>query len=342
MRNRIIKYIAFIFFAIYSMNVFVPFLYMKIEKTNFVEAEREEIKLDDFEINLSVPEKKEENIYVGTFRLYDNSTKEIMVIDDRDFLIGSLAYQMSPNVPIEAQKAQTVAAYSYYSYIREQRKTEAYDVIWDSSTNYNYYSDEYLREAWMDSYDNNIAIITSVVDEVIGQKLYFENAVACSSFFPLSNGQTESSLNMWGEDIPYLISVASPYDALNSDFEKIYNYSPEKVQELLTKAWPQAKMDFSLPYEQWFTEIEYTIGATVLSINVCGYSVTGNEFRLALLLSSPTFNVEYVNDQFVIKSKGDGDGVGMSQTGAIYMAAEGADYSEILKWYFPGTVLISG
>ena len=50
---------------------------------------------------------------------------------------------------------------------------------------------------------------------------------------------------------------------------------------------------------------------------------------------------EYLDsrDEFIFTTYGYGHGVGMSQTGAMLMAAEGADYVEILEHYFPGTTV---
>ena len=51
----------------------------------------------------------------------------------------------------------------------------------------------------------------------------------------------------------------------------------------------------------------------------------------------PVADVEPGN--FAFTTYGYGHGVGMSQTGAMLMAAEGADYIEILEHYFPGTTV---
>lgn len=160
----------------------------------------------------------------------------------------------------------------------------------------------------------------------------------------MSNGRTQSAEDVWGEDIPYLISVASPYDMLSGEYEKISEFSPDEVKAIATEKWGEEKFNFDLEYENWFTEIEYSLGGSVTSTNICGFSVTGNEVRAAFLLRSTTYKIEYDSekDKFIISTKGYGHGVGMSQTGAMAMAAAGADYISILAWYYPGTQLIKG
>ncbi|MEG1426309.1 MAG: SpoIID/LytB domain-containing protein, partial [Oscillospiraceae bacterium] len=138
---------------------------------------------------------------------------------------------------------------------------------------------------------------------------------------------------------PYLRSVASPYDTLAPGYESTKKISPEEIRKKMEQRWPDARYNFDLPYSDWFSELTYTLGATVVSVKICGFSITGVEARSVFGLKSATFTVEYQDDSFLFRTKGSGHGVGMSQTGAIYMAAEGADYQEILNWYYPGTEL---
>ena len=67
--------------------------------------------------------------------------------------------------------------------------------------------------------------------------------------------------------------------------------------------------------------------------------IEGTEIRKIFSLRSSNFDVEYDSqkENFIFKVKGYGHGVGMSQTGAQYMAKQGADYQKILSWYYPNT-----
>ena len=72
---------------------------------------------------------------------------------------------------------------------------------------------------------------------------------------------------------------------------------------------------------------------------VCGKEVDGGELRSALGLRSQNFTLSQKDETFTFSVKGYGHGVGMSQTGAQYMAKQGSDFKKILSWYYPGAKL---
>ncbi|MFI3326207.1 MAG: SpoIID/LytB domain-containing protein [Clostridia bacterium] len=331
MKNKTLKIIALYLLCIYIITVIIPFLYIQF----FSEATQVSVEVHSPAVTQTSAVSA--TVTSGYFRLYDNTTAEITEVSYRDFLIGSLAYEMSPSVPVEALKAQTIATYSYYLYMQQQNYS--YDVLWDSITNYNYYTDEYLLELWGDDYEKNLAVLENAVDSVFGLTLTYEDSVACSAYFAVSNGQTQSAENVFGEELEYLTSVASPYDLLCSTYISCYSFTAEEIEEILTNAWQNANLDFSMDLENWFTDISFTTSETVRTITVCGYGVVGSELSTVLSLPSTTYSVEYLNGEFIFTCSGQGNGLGMSQNSAIYMANEGATYNEILMWYYPGTLI---
>lgn len=58
----------------------------------------------------------------------------------------------------------------------------------------------------------------------------------------------------------------------------------------------------------------------------------GTHFKSYLVTS-----LEHIGDKYIMKGKGYGHGVGMSQYGASVMAEKGKTYKEIIQFYFPGT-----
>lgn len=273
------------------------------------------------------------------FRLYDTATGKTSTVKEKDFLFGTLGCEMAPTVPEEALKAQTVAAYSYYTRLRKESANQDYDVSWNSQGPYVYSPRSALIKSWGENGKEYAQKLDAAIKAVSGEVLTYGSEVACAAFSHSSNGRTENAAELWGTDYPYLVSVASPYDTLSSDYEQRYEFTEKQVRDIIEKNWPKEKMNFNRPLDQWFSDIAYTVGGSVVSVNICGYSVTGSELREAFALSSQTFAVDYSGDQFIFRSKGNGHGVGMSQTGAVYMAAEGAGYREILNWYYPGTTL---
>ena len=72
-----------------------------------------------------------------------------------------------------------------------------------------------------------------------------------------------------------------------------------------------------------------------------GAPFSGVRLRELFSLRSTAFDLDYADGVFHFTVTGFGHGVGMSQYGANVMAAEGADYREILAHYYPGTELSS-
>lgn len=77
-----------------------------------------------------------------------------------------------------------------------------------------------------------------------------------------------------------------------------------------------------------------------------GVLTLGKELWIRRLLSpthlySSAFNIEDKGDYFKLTGSGWGHGVGLCQIGAARMALEGADYREILSFYYPNTICTS-
>lgn len=73
-----------------------------------------------------------------------------------------------------------------------------------------------------------------------------------------------------------------------------------------------------------------------------GKFTIGKELTLRRLLSedclmSSNFTAKVENGKIIMQGKGWGHGVGLCQIGAARMAADGADYREILSFYYPNT-----
>ena len=86
----------------------------------------------------------------------------------------------------------------------------------------------------------------------------------------------------------------------------------------------------------WFDAPVNTAGGSIKSIKLCGTEVAGQELAKRLGLVSPCFNVSVQNGSFVFQVLGIGDGVGLSQNGADYLAEQGKSAGEILAYFYSG------
>lgn len=67
--------------------------------------------------------------------------------------------------------------------------------------------------------------------------------------------------------------------------------------------------------------------------------VDGSDFARLMGLPSSDFRIERVGDEYVFRTLGCGNGLGLSRQGAIAMANEGYDAEAIIENYYPGTTI---
>lgn len=268
------------------------------------------------------------------YLILDTADGKIIEVDTEEFIAVNVALELDPHAPMEALKAQAIASRSCFESMKLDNISQAYHFSCNSEEAFVWVPEDHFKGLWGEDYEKNMEKIQSAVKETEGQMLYYEGSIAHTAYFPMSCGLTLSD-----PQYPYLISVASPYDSLSPYFEDEKTFTPEEVKEICQRTWPEGKFDFQADHENWFRNIVYSTGSTVYSVDICGFGVTGQEAREAFDLASTAFTLEYTDGKFHFHTRGLGHGVGMSQQGALQMAAMGSSCEEILAWYFPGTVV---
>ena len=145
-------------------------------------------------------------------------------------------------------------------------------------------------------------------------------------FFFISNGYTEDAITVFKEDIPYLKSVESSWDSnVSSTFSYEEQFSLQDFYEKLGIDY-----DKTLKVEI----ISRSISNRITKLKINNKEFTGRDLYEKLGLRSTDFNINQVGNNIIIKTRGYGHGVGMSQYGAQGMALEGYNYIQILKHYY--------
>ncbi len=261
----------------------------------------------------------------------DKGAPEVMkingeIIEAKEALARLVMTEMGEGYDVEAIKAQTVVIYTYLKY----RDTDfTIDGVEISDT----YNDE----------------VKSAVDSVFGQYLTYKDEIALTPYFSIAARKTTDSENVFTQGYPYLKSVEADGnpDSLHKDYKIEKTYSAGEVKGLLL----DKNSEFALTDDPslWIiineqdASISSSIGY-VTRVTVGGVEMTGIELRELLgadVLASHCFTVSYddASAEFVVTTYGSGYGVGMSQTGANSMAANGVSYKKILSTYYNGTTL---
>ena len=267
----------------------------------------------------SASSKAEKEDIITLYRTDSDRTVELLL---SDYLVGVISAEISPLYSEEAIKAQAVAAHTYALYQAEKGVT-----LTDDHTKHQaYISPEEAKEKWGDKYDLYAKKITSCVNEVKDKVITYDGKIILPAFFALCSGKTENSGDVWEENLPYLVSVASEGDKL----------SPELVTEKeVTREEFEAFVGISLNDTPVFS-LDCTEAGAVKVLTVDGKEFDGDDVQKAFGLKSNNFSLTYRENTFLFTVQGNGHGVGMSQYGADFMARQGADYREILKHYYTG------
>lgn len=264
----------------------------------------------------------QENMLIRVKRS-DNSIEEIPM---EEYIIGVLAGEMPISFDIEALKAQAVASRSYVMKKMAYNKDKDYDVV-DTIDNQVYLDKEYLKQAWNNSYVENINKLKKAVLDTTGEYLEYDGQVVEAFFFSTSCGKTENASEVFGQDAAYLKSVDSSFEeGVSPLFEKTIYLTKTDFCEKLNVNCNNLSVNV----------LDTTTTGRVKNISINNTTFTGENFRKLLNLYSSYFKIDINNNEVKITTKGYGHGVGMSQYGALALALNGKNYEEILKYYYQG------
>lgn len=265
--------------------------------------------------------------FVEPFVKADEEEKQLVHMERSDgtiedielevYLLGVVGSEMPATFPLEALKAQAVAARTFVS-------KRNYHVD-DTTASQVYHDEEQQKQLWNDNYEDYHAIIQQAVDETKGEVITYEGEVITAAFFSSSNGKTNNAEDYWSEPLPYLRSVDSPWDVAQENTTQSVVFTPEEFAQTLGFSQPVKSISHPNRYENGYVE----------SITIDGIVFSGREMREKLQLRSSAFEID-VTDRITITTHGYGHGIGLSQYGAKGMAMEGANYIEILQHYYTG------
>jgi stage II sporulation protein D len=253
----------------------------------------------------------------------------INVLPLETYIAAVLGSEMPPTFPMEALRAQAVAARSYALHRKIEAAQQGLLYHLDSTV----LSQVYRGLAREDPRTRKAAADTS--GEVLAHGIWPVEAY----FHASCGGQTESGGAALGRDEPYLASVPCPC-ARNSPYQH----------------W-----SLRMTLGEFSRLARSLLGSgEVESLGVSGRTATGRAAALvaqtsdgprtlqamqlrALLgyarLPSLWFDVRSSANFLIFEGRGAGHGAGLCQWGARALAAEGKSYREILAHYYPGAEL---
>jgi len=347
---------------------------LEVEENDiYIRTEEEKVKLGSSELEYQIYSSQENSsFYVfninygqGYFwqgsgnRQYRGSMiikgdgKEFTLINQvhlTPYLLSVVPSEIYASWPMESLKAQAVAARSYTLSNLGRHSSDGYDLC--SSVHcaaYNGIMSEHPRT-------------TEAVLSTRGESAFFEGKIIEAVFSSNSGGFTERSDQIWSADLPYLRG-SNQMKQNNYDFP----LDPVELQKWLLTAPESYSKDFGSSNYRWQLRVPADIieyrsglkkikkieikqraqGGTITSMTIYGeqedktYSVSRIRRVLGGLKSSRFYFDSHYDQNGYLKElyvygSGWGHNLGLDQSASAGMGAEGWNYREIIKHFYPG------
>ena len=264
------------------------------------------------------------NSSVSEITVY-RSNGSVINLNMTDYLIGVVSSEMPASFNLEALKAQSVLARTYALKAKQTGKK-----LTDTVSTQSYIDIDQMKNKWGNSFNTYYNKIKNAVENTNGEYLSYNGNYIEALYHSTNNGKTESSLDVFGNYYPYLISVSSEYDKNASSYLRTISMPLDTISN---------KLGLSLNNDSVISILSYTDGGNIKEININGNNFSGKKVRELLDLRSADFDISISDNNANITTRGYGHGVGMSQYGANGMANAGYSYKDILSHYYPGTTL---
>lgn len=268
-------------------------------------------------------------IFRGDIRAFKDGNKLTVVnaVALEEYLYGVMRNEVSTWWPMEALKAQAIAARTYALSQIKESKAKDYDVTADVSS-------QVYGGIFSEKWRTNKA-----VDETRDQVLTYNGAVFPAFFHATCGGSTFDAAYLWNIDLPPLKGVKCRWCRKSPHFYWEKWMSVKEAEEKLAAAgYPVGDIiGFEAVKRDPFS-------ARLLELKVKGDKgeeiLLAKDFRRIIgadIVRSTNFKVTVIGEYVAFEGLGWGHGVGLCQWGAYYMSRAGKKADEILVFYYPGS-----
>ncbi|MFY9174473.1 MAG: SpoIID/LytB domain-containing protein [Peptococcia bacterium] len=272
-----------------------------------------------------------------TITLFINETGEKKEIKMEEYIKGVVAAEMEPTWPSEALAAQAILARTF-----TLERMESMGVVPDRGTDASTSVEEF--QAYNPERINENVI--KAVERTRGEVAKYQGEYIKAWFFADGGGVTaasaEEGLAYTKEPSPYVHSVKDPGFAITKEENKSWQASfslsvvREKVKEVSgSDPGPISQVKV----------IKKGPSGRAMSVKLGNATVSGPALRLALgsekMRSTLWTDFRISGNNLIVKGKGFGHGVGMSQWGAKAMAEQGKKAEEIIKYFFKDVEIVT-
>ena len=285
--------------------------------------------------------------YNGEFIVTANGNKlnAINVIDIEDYLRGVVPYEIGKldESKFEALKAQAVAARTYAYKHFGSRVAQGFDVYADT------------RDQVYKGLHSATALTDKAVRETDGVVMTYNGEFITAYYHSTCGGETEG-VATWGRpDHPYLKNKpdlrpdGTPWCRESNYTEWTREFTEDELRDLFQINAKEAKANVPSFSSIKSMHIQDTlksgrIHTLVIETNNGSFTAKADKIRWLFkrggtILPSSFFRIHKNGNEWILKGKGFGHGVGLCQMGARARAQAGQSYIQILTHYYPGIML---
>ncbi len=253
----------------------------------------------------------------------------VNAVDLEEYIKGVLYHEVSHRWPLEAIKAQAVAARTYALYRMSQNRSRDYDLTNDI------YSQVYGGRN-SERYRTSIA-----VERTRGMILIYDRKILPAYFHATCGGHTEDASELWDEDLRPLKGRSCPYCRHSPHYLWKKNFQLKEIQEKLNEA------GYSLWLIKDIRVLDRNQSGRIKMIQITtrdnkSITLSGKKFRSIIgpnIIKSNNYEPIMKGYYMDLIGKGWGHGVGLCQWGANFMARQRFEYRDILEFYYPGAYI---
>ena len=319
-RVILMKRILIIIIMIFILTFFIPYFIIS--------------RFSDF----YTPEGGQKSEPYETIKLYIKSEDRVAEVDMSQYLKEVVAAEMPAEFEPEALKAQATAARTYLvNRIKagnEQAKKDhkGADICSDSTHCKAWISEEERKKIWgAEKADAYWQKISDAVESTAGVLITYNEQPISAVFHSTSSGFTENASDVWGGDVPYLVSVQSKGEEESPRYHSELTLTTEEFKKTVSENIEGVNWEKEL-----IGNITRSEAGGIKTISIGGVEVKGTKFRTMFGLRSTNVQISVDGENVNMSVTGFGHGVGMSQYGANYLASQGMNYVDILKYYYTG------
>lgn len=282
--------------------------------------------------------------YRGQFKVITNSKGDSCdIINDvpmETYISSLLTKEMNSKWPLEALKAQAVAARTYALHkmqsqqVSKELGNEAYYDL-ESSEKHQ------VGGAYYDATTKTIQASSETKGEVL---LSVGGQIRPIFFHAKCGGKTLKPEQVWKNSEPSYESVNCPFCYSRGPKDWDNDLTKERMVDFFKWAHKQNKITSYVDDVRSIVLVPDKIDKVSFNVYINGKPHILEKALLRryfgnVIFPSNSFSLIVKNGKFKIHGEGLGHGVGLCQTGALALAQRGWSYKKILSHYFPGHTL---